>query len=50
MNCLDCLGRTNSVQSFVALEVSLSKDLLWMPALRLLSVPWGRQERGHKCQ
>lgn len=27
MNCLDCLDRSNSVQSFVAQEVSLS--LLW---------------------
>lgn len=33
MNCLDCLDRTNSVQFFIALEVSLSEDLLWMPVL-----------------
>lgn len=29
MNCLDCLDRSNSVQSFVAQEVSLPEDLLW---------------------
>lgn len=50
MNCLDCLDRTNSVQSFVALEVSLSQDLSWCPMLCKLSVPQGRQERGHKPQ
>lgn len=28
MNCLDCLGRTNIVQRFIALEVS-SLGCLW---------------------
>lgn len=50
MNCLDCLDRTNSVQSFIALEVSLLEDLSWMPVLHTLSVPWERQDRGHKPQ
>lgn len=50
INCLDCLDRTNTVQSFIALEVSLSEDLLWMPVLHTLSAPWERQERGHKPQ
>lgn len=27
MNCLDCLDRTNTVQSFIALEVCLSGQL-----------------------
>lgn len=31
MNCLDCVDRSNSVQSFVAQEVSLSEDLPWDP-------------------
>lgn len=48
INCLDCLDRTNSVQSFIALEVSLSGDLLWKHVLRTWSVPWQRQERGHE--
>lgn len=42
MNCLDCLDRTNSVQSFIALEVSLSEDILWVLVLHTLSVPWER--------
>lgn len=48
MNCLDCLDRTNSVQSFIALEVSLSEDLLQMSIMHTLSVAQERRENGHK--
>lgn len=44
MNCLDCLDRTNAVQSFIALEVCLSA--IYILSWAAGGMGWAQHPRG----